>query len=620
MPYPAPYWTPRTPFSVKSRNIALYLDDASQTGQQGVTTGIAFSAHRPALLECISRYPRTVSSGTQWLDAAENSNNVYFNLLDTSAILGPGADEPGQNATYQFNARLAGSSGSGTTPGGYHVLAHFAPLSSTGSQQAVAAVMGINEATLNFGSMQAPNPNRDSCPFYLDLQPLTEGNKATPGVFTWDASNVCSLNVPGAGFGTDAFSGESPRFFGFWAGPARSWSAPDNNPALPSPFSNYTTLTRLGTSNAPGVDVNVNTGIADCVNFLNHAPMLRASSTAGQNVADTTNTAVALSVTIDNYGGWNGGTYTYTVPRDGLYLAHGAVAWSNNSGTAQRVTGIRVNGTLYWGPGFTATSQSLISGVLPLTSVISTKTQVFSLRAGDTVQLVGRQNSGGPLPLSFASESRLFLVWLGAPVTPSTLWTPPDTSFRWAAGTPAGAGLAALYQQHLGNDLAFLVQRPYLMAYQASTQSGFSSTSWNNVTLGSVTGIVHGDSGDNYSGWVSGSSNRYTAVRAGWYLVCGEFFSTYPNSPPSSVAAGVNTQTSGGRYPVRSPDWYGHALATVNNFPPGATLFGAYYLLQGEYVQPQILGQDMGGTWGTQAGTVNGGQVNSHFEAVWLCE
>jgi hypothetical protein len=616
LPYPAPYWVARTPFSVKSRNLALYEDDGSLSGQQGVSTGIAFNGHRPTLLECIERYPRTVSTGTQRLDAGENSNNIYFNLLDTSASLGPGVDEAGEFATYTFNARLAGSTGTGSSAGGYHILTHFIPVAPTNTQQAVGAVMQISGDSLATSTQQAVNPNRDSCPFYLDLLGLTFGNPANPAVFTWDPSHVTSLNVPGAFPGTDAFSGESPRFMGFWAG-STQWSAPDNTPALPSPFTAWAADTTLGTSGSS--DVNVNTKVADAVNFLGHPPLFRGQSTSGQTIDNTANVTVALASTINSFGGWNGTTSTFTVPRDGLYLTHGAVAWDNNSGDAQRVTGVKINGTIYWGPGQKAVSLDLIDGVQPLTSVVTTKTQIFSLRAGDTVQLTARQNSGSDQRLSFATQSRMFLAWLGSPVVPSTLWTPPDTTFRWAAGTPR-AQLPGLYQQHLGNDLAFLYQRPYLMTWQQTAQSGFSDTSWNNVKLGTVTGMVHGDNGDSYGGWASGSSNRYAAVRDGWYLCVGEFFSTYPNSPPSSVAAGINTLTSGGRYPARSPDWYGHQLATIANFPPGATAVGLYYLLQNEYVQPQILGQDMGGTWGTQKGSVNGGLVNSHFECVWLCE
>jgi len=616
LPYPAPYWAARTPFSVKARNLALYEDDGSLSGQQGVSTGIAFNGHRPTLLECIEAYPRTVSAGTQRLDIGEGGDNVYFSLLDTSASLGPGVDEAGEFATYQFNARLAGSTGSGSSAGGYHVLAHFVPVAPTNTQQAVGAVMQIGGTSLNTSTQQAVNPNRDSCPFYLDLLGLNFGSPANPAVFTWDTSHVTSLNVPGAGTGTDAFSGESPRFMGFWAG-STQWDAPDNTPALPALFTSYTNATTLGTTGA--ADVNVNTAIADAVNFLGHPPLFKGASTSGQTIGNTANVTVALASVINSFGGWNGSTSTYTVPQDGLYLTHGAVAWDNTSGDAQRVTGIRVNGTIYWGPGHKAASLNLIGDVLPLTSVVTTKTQVFSLRAGDTVQLVARQNSGGDQALSIATQSRMFLAWLAAPVVPSTLWTPPDTTYRWAAGVP-GSQLAALYQQHLGNDLAFLFQRPYLMAWQQTAQSGFASTSWNNVKLGTVTGMIHGDSGDNYNGWATGSSNRYIAVRDGWYLCVGEFFSTYPSSPPSSVAAGINTLTSGGRYPARSPDWYGHQVATIANFPPGATVFGLYFLLAGEYVQPQILGQDMGGTWGTQEGTVNSGQVNSHFECVWLCE
>src|SRR5581483_5101835 len=324
---------------------------------------------------------------------------------------------------------------------------------------------------------------------------------------------------------------------------------------------------------------------------------------------------------LDPFGGWASSSNTYTVARDGIYLCHAVSAWSSAaSDTTQRVTGITVNGQIYWGPGYVNAPVTTVGGVLPQTGTASTKTQIFSLRAGDTVTAVCRQNSGSAVHLSSGDESRLFLAWLGAPGIPPTLWDPPDTSFRWQAGL-TGDALAAAYAEHFGNDLGFLVQRPYLLSWQSSagTESGLSQNNWHRVNMDQVTGQAHGGGGDSYSGW-DAANFQYVSQRAGWYLCVSEVFSTFPLSPPAAIIAGFSVPSSGGWNPVRAPDWYQHQLSTPANFTPGATAVGLYYLLPGESISPQIQVQDNGGSFGTTSGTVNSGTVASHFEVVWLCE
>ena len=50
--------------------------------------------------------------------------------------------------------------------------------------------------------------------------------------------------------------------------------------------------------------------------------------------------------------------------------------------------------------------------------------------------------------------------------------------------------------------------------------------------------------------------------------------------------------------------------------PPGATVAALYYLEAGEYIVPQIYGQNYvtSGTWGTQAATATA----SHLEVIWI--
>jgi hypothetical protein len=625
VPYPVPYFAAGTPFAAKLRNLGLYADDGSVTGTTGVPTGIAFNAHRPVLLECIEAYPGNIAAGAETrLDVPQpnTTNRVYWNLLDTSAISGPGADEPGQKAQYEFGASLAGSAGDGTAAaGGWHIVSHVIPLANTATGQMLGANLQADGSGLNSGSRQACSSTRDNAAFYLDIQLANPGTPLNPSVVNWDTATG-QIAAAGAGTGVDAFSGETPRFLACWAGVVNgSWDAPGLTPSLPAPYATWATGTvTVGTTGSATVNVNGHTGLADVANFLASPPLFRNHVSAGQSIPNTTNTKVTLSASgLDTFGGYSPAASTYTVQRDGLYLAHGAVAWNSlASDTAQRAAGISVNGTIYWGPGYENAPVTLIGGALPACNLIATKTQVFSLRAGDTVQLWCRQNSGAAVALSSGDDSRMFLAWLGAPGVPSTLWQPPDTSFRWQPGTPAGQ-LPALFQQHLANDLGFLVNRPYLLAYQASTETSLSQNAFHRVNMDTVTGIVHGDNGDSYSGW-DGTNLQYTSQRAGWYLCVAEYFTTFPTSPPTSAVAAFSVPASGGFAPTRAPDWYQHMLSPPANFTPGATAVGLYYLLPGETVQPQAMVQDNGGTWGTAAGTVNGGQVNSHLEVVWICE
>ena len=388
---------------------------------------------------------------------------------------------------------------------------------------------------------------------------------------------------------------------------SNSQAAGYGSPALPAPYTGpYTSATTVGTSGSDDVDLNGANGIQDPVNFLLNPPLFRGHLLSSQSITNNSAVAVTLGGTadVDNYSGWTASTYT--VQRAGLYLCHGVVPFAANS-TGTRRCGLKINGgTTYWGPGYAA----ILAG-----ETIATKTQIFSLQANDTVQLICEQNSGGSLALAVGDQARIFMTWLCIDGVPSTLWTPPDTSFRWTAGTP-GTSLPGLMQTHLANDLNFLVNRPYLMAYQTQAQSGFANDSWNTVTMDTVAGIIHSDNGDNYSGWTSGSSNEYVAQVAGWYLIVAEVVATYPTTANAqSLRAGILTSTSGGRTPSSSPDRYQELFPSQASWEPQATAIGLYFLEVGESVTPQIYGElYTATTWGTQ---VNTGVV-SHIECIWI--
>jgi hypothetical protein len=311
---------------------------------------------------------------------------------------------------------------------------------------------------------------------------------------------------------------------------------------------------------------------------------------------------------VDNYTGYSSGTYS--VQRDGLYLFHGLACFAANA-TGIRLAGATVNGTTYWGPAYKAASTGTTN---------CTKTQIFSLRAGDTVKLSVYQSSGGALALATTDATRWFLTWLCAPSAPTELWTPPDVTFRWASGT-TGDDLPGLFQTHLGNDLAFLVNRPFLLAYQTASQSSLAVGAWSTVTLDTVGGIVHGDTGDPYSGWTTGASNLYTAPCDGWWLTCGEFFASSSATSGARVTAGLQPDTSGGQTPSVAQDWFQVNTATSTAAAgAGASLLSLNYMAAGETLTPVIRADTYSAAYSTLAGTGLGGTFAPHWECVWISE
>ena len=190
----------------------------------------------------------------------------------------------------------------------------------------------------------------------------------------------------GGGGGLGAYNGAT----GYDGAVSLTWTGGAGSaygtPALPAPVSAW-----IPASQITSAILNGSTGIGGVCNFLNNPPMLSVTTQAGTSIANTTATTVASSLVtdVDNYAGWDG-TSTYTVQRDGLYLFHGLACFAA-SGTGQRLAGANINGTIYWGPGYMPSSAD---------KTHCSKTQVFGLHAGDTVQLSVWQNSGGSLNTS----------------------------------------------------------------------------------------------------------------------------------------------------------------------------------------------------------------------------
>lgn len=244
--------------------------------------------------------------------------------------------------------------------------------------------------------------------------------------------------------------------------------------------------------------------------------------------------------------------------------------------------------------------------------------RVLDLEAGDTVQATAYQNSGGALNLGGSTwASRLAVLYL-CPYSAGGVnsFTPPVTAFHWMAGIPASQ-MPALLTEHLGNDLNFLLNRPYFTGYQGTAQTGLTVGSWTAITIDTPGGLIHGVPGDNYGGW-SAYNNNYAAQQPGWYLVISEVYAALPSLTTGYLSAGIKVPTSGGIAPSTSPDWYQTVYFPLESGPvPGAAAVGCYYLGAGETVQPVALAQGWSNTtWSTASAAA----TRSQFTVVWLSE
>ncbi len=159
----------------------------------------------------------------------------------------------------------------------------------------------------------------------------------------------------------------------------------------------------------------LNSNLRDAVNFLIYPPTAKAHYTAGSStLANTTLASPAIvpltTVDLDNYGGFTSGASAhYTVPVAGRYLLAGTVNLASSSTTTFYACGLRGNGsTVYWG-GITRFAGTSLAGGASVTKRLR-------LNAGDTVQLIAAQASGGAIAYNTgaSNQTRLIAVWEGA--------------------------------------------------------------------------------------------------------------------------------------------------------------------------------------------------------------
>jgi len=605
MPVPPSVWQGSAPASAQQFNQDLYSYDGSGYGSNGIN----WHANRPVLYTAAWQ-TRGLSANTVGL-----SNNIAgsgtnaFNILDTAALFGLGSAGPGQYAGYTFVASATSGAGTPGLNGGYYISCNFTAMHPAASGPACVGgelYLQIGTAAATFyelGNIQRAYTSYPNTPMFMDIINTGAGTAGwSPGVLAADASAGTAFTYAN----TTGSQGQTVRQFWIWESVTGGGSTVA---ALPAPGTAYTAASTITSSG-----LNSNNGIQGTFNFLNNPPLVKCQQFAGTSIPATTITTIPFSggALYDNYSGFNAFNHEYTVPITGLYLCHGVVVFNDGTGAvASRSCGFTINGTSRIGPAYASVNTGANTGC--------TVTRIYDLQAGDTVKLYAYQTDVNPITLSTSNTTRFFMCWLAGTGNSNLTWTPPDTSFRWQAGTP-GSQMPALFNTHMANDLNFLVYRPYFTGYQTTAQTGLgNNTGYHIMTGWTVGGIVHGTNGDPYNGW-SSANNNWVAPVNGWYLAVGEFLVNDSATTTGYVTAGIYVPFSGGYTPPHAnsypPDSYQQIFNNLSGSggPFGATCAGLYYLLAGETIQAQVQAIN----WGTWSTAVASG-VNSHFSVVWIC-
>ena len=603
---PSPWYS--GPLSPQQLNLSLYSYNGSGYG----ATGILFHSHRTILAESMTQCRTlTVSSSGTW-SPFQGSNTTAFSVLDSATLFGLGCDAPSIFAAYHFVPSTFGGNGIGgtdpsTSTGGLYLAAHFATGVAAGATPAaIGAGMYLQSGTAAAafyaqGAVQRHGTGHTGEAFYLDL--LNSGTKLNgwyPAGFYADAS-LTTENPPASSTDTAGFT---PRQLWVWAGVTADGSTVSS---VPTPQASWTGPVTSALMNGPS-------GPVQALTLLNNPPALRVSQALTTSITNNTAATVPFTATgtIDTYSAFGTATSAYTAPLNGLYLTFPTISYASNA-TGARYAGLSVTSgtvtTALQGPAYAASG----AGAMSCTGV-----RVLDLNAGDTVKATAFQNSGGSLNLGGATwSSRLCMLYL-CPYSAGGVnsFTPPATAFHWMAGLPASS-IPALLTEHLGNDLNFLVNRPYFTGYQSVAQTGLTVGSWTAITIDTVAGLIHGSPGDSYAGW-SAYSNNYAAPQPGWYLVISEVYAALPTLTTGYLSAGIKIPTSGGIAPSTSPDWYQTVYFPLTSGPvPGAAAVGCYYLNTGETVQPVALTQGWSNTtWSTASAAA----TRSQFTCLWLSE
>jgi hypothetical protein len=595
------------PFSPQQLNTDLY-------GVPGIASGVLFHAARPLLSETVFK------GGTIYTPLSAQPVSApgiqAYSVIDNTALFCRGADSPGTAAQFRFQDAIPGSGGvAATTGNGWWLGWNFPNLGFvTAPPGAVGAGITLGNAAGNtfrdVGVVQYGAPSQLNCPWYLDLTPAGGTTTVWYPSFYWITSTE-----PGVTGNPNDTAGTATRMGYLWQSAASGFGTVS---AIPSVTQNWGTVT----------SANLN-AMGSALTFLGNPPTLRVATNSGQPVLNGAITVLDFTSAppanngFDNYAGWSTATSTYTVPLPGLYLFAPTTVWGTVSSSGNRWSGLQVHagGTTasYQGASYQAT---LVGTGTTGTGFTATATaKVFALQAGDTVAAYGVQSSGVTVPLYTGYFSRLIGAYMTpqAPAGSVLPYTPPVSGFRFQAGALGGTALTAALNSRIGNDVNFLLNRPYFTGFQATANTGFSNNSgFHKITIDTPGALPWGGNGDNYGGWSAGS-NWYVSQAAGWYLVIADLYASAPTGTTGTLTAAIYCSSSGGVTPSVSPDLYQQVpYPDANGPPPGAFAMGLYYLQPGEYVYPMLQAQSWSSTWGTTVQGTTAHWVTSQFSAFWV--
>lgn len=595
----------------------MYTSNATFTG----ATGVLFHTRKPLLSETV------YAAGTAYTSLYQGPIDVAgisaYTVIDNTSLYGIGADGPGIYGYFRFRNFVQSSAGTIGGYGGYWLSWGFPYLKAvTAPPGGVGAGLYLNgTANVANGVFQWGSTAHDNCPWYLDLVYTTFGTVGTPPSGTANQYQPSfwwlSPSVPAIDLNASDSSGLTTRHGWLWQGVS---SGGGTVASVPTPVTTWGTVTSTA----------LNQSIGSCLTLLNNPPMLRVTSTSSQNFTSGGTGAILFpsavsSPNVDNYSGWSTATSFYTAPISGLYLFCPTVGWGTQSSAGIRYCGLETKaggtgtGQFFQGAAYQATPVGPgVTGVgMTATSVV----RVMNMQAGDSIVAYGLQNSGVGVQLLSSYGSRFIGAYMGQAAASGTVlsYSVPTPSFRWQAGALAGTALTAALDRYIGNDISFLMNRPYFTGYQTQAQTLGTAAVFSKITMDTVGTLPRSGNGDNYGGW-SSANHWYSSQVAGWYLCIADLYANPPASGTVGVlTAGFSVSTSGGITPAATPDQYQQVYCPVSSSGPpvGATAIGMYYLDPGETIYPVLLAQGWGGTLLTRAISANP-YVYSQFSVFWV--
>jgi hypothetical protein len=565
-------------------------------GNNHTPTGILFHSLPPVLSEIAYAalgfsQPSTPTGGSSEQNLF--ANGKWQNIVDTSALFSIGGDRAGSEGSGQYISRVQGSDGVAGSTGGWHLIWGFAMWSqqtNAGGAGSLISRTNISPGNVSFGGFQLASTAHINSSYVLDF--INTGTSPTGYVLAGicaDASSGSFAYITSA-----SLAGTASRFCALWGSDLSGTQSLINGVPVAQEIWYPTTQV---------TSALVNNSIQYPFQFLNFPPALRVSTALTTSLTANATTVVPVtSPSLDTYAGF--ASNTYTVPQTGVYLVSAMVSITD-SGANYCHAGVQVNGNNFLGPAYTFTG-----GTAGVTR--PQMTRLLDLRAGDTVKLIAF--SSATTTLSNSVGCRLTMKWMAALATAngSVSFTPPDAWFRWQAGT-VGNDLPGIFSIAVGNDVNFLVQRPYLLATQGTAQTSLAAGAWQTLTMG-PTGYIHSSPGDNYGGWVSGTANYYQAVVPGWYMAVLCANQAAP-SGAANHAAGIGYYDSTGTAQGSTPDLYQEIASNNTTGPPGAEAIGLYYLRAGDRLKPMY--QEVTGA--TYSTTILTGHAST-FGVVWVSE